>query len=183
MTTQQFAARASSPRRPIEPLSTRISRFRLARGYSVGELARDAGIFAGTVRRLESGRRVDKRILAPIAATLGVPLCRLVCGEHDCVERACVQKRRDGDSVEPLRRRLWICGLIARPRRRVPTTFESVRLHGAPDSSRPALFTRALARFAQTQFSRCPAARWSARPFFGKTAPCVDPDPRTGIFR
>lgn len=75
---------------PVEPLSARIVRLRLARGYSVYELATAAGVFAGTIQRLESGKPADKRVLPALARALGVPICRLVCGEHNCIERACV---------------------------------------------------------------------------------------------
>ncbi len=34
---------------PVEPLSARIRRLRVARGYSVYELATTAGVFAGTI--------------------------------------------------------------------------------------------------------------------------------------
>jgi transcriptional regulator with XRE-family HTH domain len=74
---------------PVEPLSARIVRLRIARGYSVYELAAAAGIFAGTIQRLESGKSADKRVLSALATALGVPICRLVCGDHSCAERAC----------------------------------------------------------------------------------------------
>ena len=77
----------------VEPLSARIFRLRIARGCSVYELAAAAGILACTLRRLESGKPVDKRVLPALAAALEVPLCRLLCGEHNCVERACVPAR------------------------------------------------------------------------------------------
>jgi DNA-binding XRE family transcriptional regulator len=75
---------------PVEPLSARVLRLRIARGYSADELAAEAGVTAGTIRLLEAGKPADKRVLAPLAAALGVPLCRLVCGDHNCSERACV---------------------------------------------------------------------------------------------
>jgi DNA-binding Xre family transcriptional regulator len=78
---------------PVEPLSARIARLRIARGFSVYELASAAAIHACTVQRLESGKPVDKRFLPAIATALEVPLCRLVCGDHSCVERACVPAR------------------------------------------------------------------------------------------
>ncbi len=77
----------------VEPLSARIMRFRIARGYSVYELATAAGIFAGTIQRLESGKPVDKRVLPALATALSVPVCLLVCGDHSCAERACVLPR------------------------------------------------------------------------------------------
>jgi transcriptional regulator with XRE-family HTH domain len=73
-----------SRRTPVEPLSARVLRYRIARGYSPSDLASAAGVWAGAIRRLESDRLLDKRLLAPLAAALGVPLCRLVCGEHSC---------------------------------------------------------------------------------------------------
>jgi DNA-binding XRE family transcriptional regulator len=79
---------------PVELLSARIFRLRIVRGYSVYDLAREAGILACTIRRLESGKPVDKRFLPPLATALGVPYCRLLCGDHSCVERACVQMPR-----------------------------------------------------------------------------------------
>jgi DNA-binding XRE family transcriptional regulator len=84
---------------PVELLSARIFRLRIARGYSVYELATAAGVFAGTIKCLESGKPADKRVLPALARALGVPICRLVCGEHNCVERACVPARSHaGDS-------------------------------------------------------------------------------------
>ena len=70
-------------RLPAEALSARVLRYRIARGYSPDDLAAEAGIFPGTIRRIESGKPIDKRVLAPLAKALAVPLCRLVCGEHD----------------------------------------------------------------------------------------------------
>jgi transcriptional regulator with XRE-family HTH domain len=78
---------------PVEPLSARIFRLRIARGYSVYELATAAGILACTIQRLESGKPIDKRVLPTIASALEVPLCRLLCCDHSCVERACVRAR------------------------------------------------------------------------------------------
>ena len=98
---------AEHPRFAVEPLSARVFRYRIARGYSIHELATSAHIFAGTIRRLEAGRSVDKRILAPLAAALGVPLCRLVCGEHSCSERACVPRWRREPASEPPRCTRW----------------------------------------------------------------------------
>jgi DNA-binding XRE family transcriptional regulator len=79
---------------PVEPLSARIVRLRVARGYSVYELATTAGIFAGTIKRLESGKLADKRVLPALSTALGVPFCLLVCGDHSCGERACVPAHR-----------------------------------------------------------------------------------------
>jgi transcriptional regulator with XRE-family HTH domain len=76
----------------VEPLSARVFRLHIARGYSVCELAQEAGIFAGTIQSLESGKTVDKRVLPVVAGALGVPLCRPLCGEHDCFKRACVPR-------------------------------------------------------------------------------------------
>jgi DNA-binding XRE family transcriptional regulator len=84
---------------PVEPLSARIVRFRIALGYSVYELAAAAGVFAGTIQRLESGKPVDKRVLPALAAAFNVPVCRLVCGEHSCVDRACVRAWSHGQST------------------------------------------------------------------------------------
>jgi transcriptional regulator with XRE-family HTH domain len=80
------------PRAPMEPLSARVFRFRIARGYSIYELAKAANILATTVQRLESGKPVDKHIMPALAVALDVPLCQLVCGEHSCTERACVSR-------------------------------------------------------------------------------------------
>jgi transcriptional regulator with XRE-family HTH domain len=74
---------------PVEPLPARILRLRIARGYSVYELARAAGLLACTIQRLECGKPSDKRVLPALAAALGVPVCQLVCGDHSCAERAC----------------------------------------------------------------------------------------------
>ena len=78
---------------PVEPLSARTLRLRIARGYSASDLATEAGVLAGTIRRIEAGKPVDKRILPAVAAALGVPYCRLICGDHSCAERACVPLR------------------------------------------------------------------------------------------
>jgi DNA-binding XRE family transcriptional regulator len=78
---------------PVELLSARIFRLRIDCGYSVYDLATAAGVFAGTIKSLESGKPADKRVLPDLARALGVPLCRLVCGEHNCIERACVPPR------------------------------------------------------------------------------------------
>jgi transcriptional regulator with XRE-family HTH domain len=78
---------------PVELLSARIVRLRIARGFSVYELATAAGVLACTIQRLESGKPADKRVLPALARALGVPVCRLVCGEHNCTERACVPTR------------------------------------------------------------------------------------------
>jgi len=83
---------------PVEQLSARIFRLRIARGYSVYDLAREAGVLGGTIRRLESGKPADKRILPALAVALGVPLCQLVCGNHSCAARACI---RTTSSLEP----------------------------------------------------------------------------------
>jgi hypothetical protein len=77
----------------VEPLSARIVRLRIARGYSIYEMATAAGVFAGTIKCLESGKPADKRVLPALARALGVPVCRLVCGKHNCVQRACVLGR------------------------------------------------------------------------------------------
>ena len=87
----------------VEPLSARIVRLRIARGYSVYDLATAAGVFAGTIQRLESGKPADKRVLPALARALCVPVCHLVCGDHNCNERACVPARwaRSLASVRP----------------------------------------------------------------------------------
>jgi transcriptional regulator with XRE-family HTH domain len=81
-------------RSPAEPLSARIFRLRIARGYSIYELATAANVLTATVKRLESGKPADKRVMPALATALDVPLCRLVCGEHNCAERACVSPYR-----------------------------------------------------------------------------------------
>ena len=63
----------------------------IACGYSVNELAREAGILSCTIQRLDLGKPVDKLFLPPLATALGVPYCELLCGDHSCAERACVQ--------------------------------------------------------------------------------------------
>ncbi len=89
-------------RPPVELLSARIFRLRIARGYSVYDLAMAAHVFGGTIYGLESGKATDKRDLPALARALGVPLCYLVCGEHDCAKRACVPPSRRR-STSPLR--------------------------------------------------------------------------------
>ncbi len=79
---------------PVELLSARVFRLRIARGYSVYDLAAAAQLYAGTIKRLESGKPVDKRDFPAVAAALGVTLCYLVCGEHDCAKCACVSPSR-----------------------------------------------------------------------------------------
>jgi transcriptional regulator with XRE-family HTH domain len=71
----------------------RIVRLRIARGFSIYELATESGVFAGTIRRLESGKPADKRVLSALATVLRVPLCQLVCGNHSCADRTCVPAR------------------------------------------------------------------------------------------
>jgi transcriptional regulator with XRE-family HTH domain len=90
-----YPTRCNGHRRvvPVEPLSARLVRLRMARGYSVYELAMAAGVLACTIRRLESGKPADKRTLPALAAVLNVPVCRLVCGDHNCAKRACVRTR------------------------------------------------------------------------------------------
>ncbi|MDB5068948.1 MAG: hypothetical protein JWM87_59 [Candidatus Eremiobacteraeota bacterium] len=79
---------------PVELLSARLLRLRIARGFSIDDLTEAPGVSLWILRRLETGKPVDKRELAPLAAALGVPLCELVCGDHDCTERACVPSNR-----------------------------------------------------------------------------------------
>ena len=55
---------------PVEPLSARIVRLRIARGYSAYELATAADVFAGTIKSLESGKPADKRVLPALARAL-----------------------------------------------------------------------------------------------------------------
>jgi transcriptional regulator with XRE-family HTH domain len=76
--------------KPVELLPARVLRLRIARGLSIYDLAEFPGVYVSTVRSLEAGKPVDKRDLAAVAAALGVPLCHLVCGEHDCTKKACV---------------------------------------------------------------------------------------------
>jgi len=85
----------------IEPLSARLLRLRIARGYSAHNLATAAGVFAGTIKCLESGKPADKRVLPALAAALDVPLCALVCGDHDCVKRACFSLMRPLPAPDP----------------------------------------------------------------------------------
>ena len=98
-------------RPPVEALSARVLRYRIARGYSPDDLAAEAGVFPGTIRRIESGKPIDKRVLAPLAKALAVPLCRLVCGEHDCAQRACRRRFGGANKSEPLR--CWISAVHA----------------------------------------------------------------------
>jgi DNA-binding XRE family transcriptional regulator len=76
---------------PVEALSARIFRLRIARGYSIHDLAREAGVLASTIQQLESGKPADKRVLPALATALGVSLCQLVCGDHSCAARACIR--------------------------------------------------------------------------------------------
>ena len=119
MTPSEFDALTSSPRRvlsvseeyraaatrgnftrrngqrrsaPVEVLSARLFRLRIARGFSIYDLAASADVSVLAVRRIEAGEQVDKRVLPALARALDVPLCRLVCGEHDCKQCACVPR-------------------------------------------------------------------------------------------
>jgi len=74
----------------VELLSARLFRLRIARGFSIYDLAAKADVSAPAVRRLEAGEPADKRILAALARALGVSLCHLLYGEHDCKQRACI---------------------------------------------------------------------------------------------
>jgi len=76
--------------KPVELLSARVFRLRIARGLSTYDLAEFPGVDVGTIRCLKAGKPVDKRALPAVATALGVPLCHLLCGEHDCAEKACV---------------------------------------------------------------------------------------------
>ena len=58
----------------VEPLSARLLHLRIARRYSVYELATAAGIFAATIKCLEAGKPADKRVLPALARALGMPL-------------------------------------------------------------------------------------------------------------
>ena len=88
----RHSKRWNIPRRiaPREAVSARVFRLRIARGYSIYELATAAGVFAPTIERLEAGEAAEKRVFSALATALGVPLCQLVCGAHNCMERACV---------------------------------------------------------------------------------------------
>ena len=81
---------------PVEPLSARLRRLRLACRYSVFELAAVAQVLPSTIQLLEAGKATDKRGLASLAVALRVPLCYVVCGEHNCADRACVREPRLG---------------------------------------------------------------------------------------
>jgi transcriptional regulator with XRE-family HTH domain len=76
--------------KPVELLSARVFRLRIARGLSIYDLAEFSGVYVATIRCLETGKPVDKRAFLAVAAALGVPLCHLVCGDHDCAEKACL---------------------------------------------------------------------------------------------
>ena len=80
--------------KPVELLSARVFRLRIARGFSIDDFTETPGVSLWTLRRLEARKPVDKRELPPLAAALGVPLCELVCGDHDCTERACGPSNR-----------------------------------------------------------------------------------------
>jgi transcriptional regulator with XRE-family HTH domain len=84
----------------VEPLSAGLLRLCIARGYSVHELATAVGVFAGTIKCLESGKP-DKRVLPALAAAVDVPLCALVCGDNDCVKRACFSLMRPLPAPDP----------------------------------------------------------------------------------
>ena len=90
--------RCNGHHRPVllEPLSARLIRLRIARGYSVYELATAAGVLACTIQRLESAKPADKRVLPVLSAILGVPVCQLVWGNINRIERACVRPPPSG---------------------------------------------------------------------------------------
>ena len=85
----------------VEPLSARLLRLRITRGYSAHELATASGVFAGTIKCIESGKPVDKRVLPALATALNVPFCQLVCGDHDCARRACISFMRPLPTPDP----------------------------------------------------------------------------------
>lgn len=64
-------------------------RLRIAGGYSVYELATASGVSSSIIHSLEAGKSADKRVLLALATALGIPVCRLVCGDHSCAKRAC----------------------------------------------------------------------------------------------
>ena len=105
---------------PVEPLSARIVRLRIAGGYSVYELATAAGIFAGTIQRLESGKPADKRVLPALARALGVPVCRLVCGTTAAPNEPVYRRARHAasqavDQGRVRRRNVGICSGLRGP--------------------------------------------------------------------
>jgi transcriptional regulator with XRE-family HTH domain len=104
---------------PVEALSARVFRLRIACGYSVYELAEAAAIPACTIQRLESGKAVDKRALPALTKALGVPYCRLLCGEHSCTERSCVQRACSSGDAEPTPRRCFTVFEVAKIEHRV----------------------------------------------------------------
>jgi transcriptional regulator with XRE-family HTH domain len=142
-----------SRRAPVETLSARVLRYRIARGYSPSDLASAAGVWAGAIRRLESGRPVDQRMLAPLAAALGVPLCRLVCGEHSCAQRACAPASRLDVPELPRRRG---SGVFAFTVTSAPT--------GASANVSPCKFPALWRSAALQDLSAEPAARQYCRP-------------------
>ena len=85
----------------VEPLSARLLRLRIARGFSVYELATAASVLACTIQCIESGKPADKRASPALATALNVPFCRLVCGDHNCVETACVSSMRPLPAPKP----------------------------------------------------------------------------------
>jgi len=79
---------------PRESLSARIFRLRIARGDSIYDLARETNVLAGTIRKLESGKPADKRVLPALAAALGVPLCQLYAATTTAPHEPACERRR-----------------------------------------------------------------------------------------
>ena len=100
--------RQDVPTTDIEEVARRRLRsLRLARGWSLDELARRSNIGASTISRLETGhRRLAIDQLADLARALGATVDEIIAGddEDDVVIRPIKRKDRDGAVHWPLTR-------------------------------------------------------------------------------
>lgn len=88
---------------PIAHVGPRLRAARQARGWTLDELARQAGISASTLSRLESGKRqASLELLLPVTRRLGIRVDDLLPAESvDPRVRRAVE-RRDGMLIAPL---------------------------------------------------------------------------------
>ncbi len=88
---------------PIAHVGPRLRAARQARGWTLDELARQAGVSASTLSRLESGKRqASLELLLPVTRRLGIRVDDLLPAESvDPRVRRAVE-RRDGMLIAPL---------------------------------------------------------------------------------
>ncbi|MGN6127275.1 MAG: helix-turn-helix domain-containing protein [Humibacter sp.] len=86
-----------------EQVGARLRAIRQSRGWTLDELASDAGMSASTLSRLESGKRqASLELLLPLTRRLGIRLDDLVPDDHadPRIRRPVI--RRDGMVIVPL---------------------------------------------------------------------------------